>query len=44
MNDDKIGERILENEELVQLILDSGKDLGPPMTVEEFMEWLTRRP
>ena len=42
MSDDDIGQRILDNAELVQQILDSGKDLSPPMTVEEFKAWLAR--
>lgn len=40
--DDEIGERILQNEELVQRILESAEDLSEPMTAEAFMAWLRR--
>jgi hypothetical protein len=39
---DDVGRRILENDDLVQLILDSEKIVTPPMTIEEFKAWLDR--
>jgi hypothetical protein len=39
---EETGRRILENEELVNMILDAGRGLGPPMTVAEFKAWLDR--
>jgi hypothetical protein len=37
---DTIGERILQNEELVERILESAGALSEPMTLEAFREWL----
>lgn len=34
---DRVGQRILENDELVRLILDSEKNLAPAMTLEAFL-------
>jgi hypothetical protein len=36
----KIGERILQNEELVELILESAEHCSAPMTLSEFRNWL----
>lgn len=32
--------RILDNDELVARILDSERELSPPMRIDDFMEWL----
>lgn len=37
---DELGQRILQNEELVQRILASANETGEPMTGEEFIAWL----
>jgi hypothetical protein len=37
---DPIGERILQNEELVERILESAGELSEPMTLEAFHDWL----
>jgi hypothetical protein len=37
---DTIGERIMQNEELVERILESAGELSEPMTLEAFREWL----
>jgi hypothetical protein len=37
---DLTGERILQNEELVERILESARELSEPMTLEAFREWL----
>jgi hypothetical protein len=36
----KFGERILQNEELVELILESAEHCSAPMTLSEFRDWL----
>lgn len=36
----KIEEKILQNEELVELILESAEDCSAPMTLSEFKNWL----
>lgn len=38
----EIGQQILENEKMVQLIIDSAKTMSPAMTVDEFKLWLDR--
>ena len=37
---DPIGDRILQNEELVERILESAGELSEPMTLDAFREWL----
>lgn len=39
-DDDDIGQRILQNEELVQRIRESAENLSKPMTLDAFLEWL----
>ena len=41
---DKVEKKILQNEELVQLILESAEHCSAPMTVAEFREWLHSLP
>jgi hypothetical protein len=41
---DRVGEKILQNEELVQRILDSANDCSAPMNVSAFREWLKSLP
>jgi hypothetical protein len=41
---DQVGEKILQNEELVQRILDSAKDCSAPMTLSAFRDWLKSLP
>lgn len=39
-DDDQLAERILQNEELVQRILESAEDMSEPMTAEALLAWL----
>lgn len=39
---DPIGDRILQNDELVQRILESDANTSEALTVEEFFAWLDR--
>ena len=41
---DQTGEKILQNEELVQRILDSARDCSAPMTLSAFRDWLKSLP
>lgn len=34
-----MGDKILQDEELVKKISESASQLGEPMTVDEFLEW-----